>query len=132
MLYAAGVGIGFMTVGGFVIKHWYGPRVVPTTNLQIAIGISFILQVWEMYHLVVLLSLRKIWFAVGAFLTQNLICLLLYPIAIHRFGAVGAVYTLCIMISLVDAWLLPYLVRTQLHTIPADCTQCAVGLVVAN
>ena len=45
-----------MVGGSKIVSLLYGPAMAPTTMLQIAIGLGFIFQTWEINHHLVLLD----------------------------------------------------------------------------
>lgn len=114
MAYAITFGATLMVGGSKIVSLLYGPAMAPTTMLQIAIGLGFILQTWEINHHLVLFGLGCMWPTAVAFVLQNtvgfLLCLVLVPI----YGAAGAAGAFCITSTMFCAWFLPYLLRKQL------------------
>ena len=72
------------------------------------------LQVWEMYHIWMLMSLGCVWTTVALFLGQTLVFLFLCIPSIERFGGAGVPGLLCVTILLCDAWSLPVLLERTL------------------
>jgi O-antigen/teichoic acid export membrane protein len=115
MLYAISVGVTLAILGAPIIRIWYGPQVMPGVHLQVAIGVSFVLQAWELYHLLILFGLGRVWPPTIAFIIQNAVMLLLCTPLIRCCGSVGAAYSLCLTVLLIDAWLLPLMLRGELE-----------------
>jgi len=119
MVYACLVGLVLAVAGNLIIRIWYGPSVAPSVPLQVAIGIAFMLQVWEMYHIAILQSLGRAWIVVMLYLGQTLVFLVLCVPSIERFGSAGVPALLCITILLCDAWMLPILMGRTLGRYPS-------------
>ena len=114
MAYAAAFGLAMMIGGAQIIKLLYGPDMVPGTALQIIIGLRFIIQVWEMNHHLILFGLKCIWPPAIAFVLQNLVAFILCLVLTPIYGAAGAAGAFLITSVALDAWFLPYLLRSQL------------------
>ena len=117
MGYAVAVGLGLAICGGPIIKVWYGPQVAPSVPLQLAMGLAFGLQTWEMYHQFILFGLGYIWPPVIAYLCQSTLMLLLSVPLVQQFGSVGAAGALCLTTIAVNCWLLPIMLRWALRSV---------------
>ena len=115
MWYAVAVGVTLALFGGPIIRVWYGPQAVPSVYLQIAIGVGFVLQAWEMCHHTILFGLGYIWPPVVVFLCQNALMLLMAVPLVHQFGAAGAAIALCVTTVAINCWLLPVMLRRVLY-----------------
>jgi len=115
MWYAIAVGVILALFGKPIIRVWYGPQMMPSVYLQIAIGIGFILQAWESCHITVLMGLGYVWPPILAFLCQSVLMLVIAIPLIHKFGAAGAACAICITVLVINCWLLPIMLQRVLR-----------------
>ena len=106
------VAIGLL--GPLVIPFWAGAGVHPGTPLCIALGIYFIVWMWNHCHSTILFGLGRLWAVAWVMAAEGMLVLILSTMLVPRLGALGTAIALCVAGGITSAWILPWLVRHSL------------------
>ncbi len=109
MVYAFAVGITLMLFGQRILVLWLGGEVNARIPLMVAIGIYFILDVWEYVHYIVLIGMKSIIIPSFLYIARSLFVTLSTPWLINRYEETGAAIALCLSVIIFTGWSFFYL-----------------------
>ena len=71
MGYAIAVALVLAVLGDTIVGLWYGHQLISGSKVPMAVGLSFVLQAWEMNYCLMLFSAGRIWLPVALFTLQS-------------------------------------------------------------
>ena len=114
MSYAALAGSAIALGGNWLVRHWIGPQVAPSSLLQMLIGVYFVLVVWENTNFTVLIGLGKIRQASVVFVSGSMLTVIAGVYLVNTMGNSGMALALCLGPICLTSWLFPLMIKRSL------------------
>lgn len=120
LFYAAGIWIVFATGTGFLVSVWIGSDIVTTPYLPFFIGMYFALVAWNNLHYTFTTGLGMIRQCAFIMLIEGILICTLCWILVPLFHTLGVAMALCLGMTCVSMWALPWLARRGLSNLESS------------
>jgi O-antigen/teichoic acid export membrane protein len=101
-------------LGPSLIPLWAGDGVRPDVMLCAALGLYFIVWMWNHCHSTILFGLGRLWVVAWVMLAEGALVLIVSALLVPSLGALGTAVALCLAGLSTSGWILPWMVRHSL------------------